>query len=414
MASDKALYKLMVLGDRDVGKTALVIQLCLQHFVETHVPTIEDSYRKQVEIDGQPCMLQVLDTGDLEMLGSRLALFLCSIGAVAAGHLSRTNKEYGLSIPQDQHKTSAARFYASAVNQLYLDIDSDNAGSDATLGACLLLCVYEISYTQERSWLGHLQGAAGLIDSRGGPRPGHYLTRLFSLLDISGLPFSGRAPSFKGAYWAGDITNGGEIVRWPYYDSRGAVADRTSALMTLITGLSDLRPGTSNSATATLQAQWDSCPAELPDMSNDWRVLTIPTLSESASLENEAFSRTRLCFYGCKIYISQILRPDYALPSQDQELARAINEILEIAEKTPEGHGLETGLYWGLFMAGVAIFNDVGKEKFIRRKMSVDTEGIFRADRPLAVLEKLWAMQHKHNRQFDWRGWLELRPFVLF
>jgi GTPase SAR1 family protein len=35
------LYKLVVLGDGGVGKTALTIQLCLQHFVETvsHVPT---------------------------------------------------------------------------------------------------------------------------------------------------------------------------------------------------------------------------------------------------------------------------------------------------------------------------------------------------------------------------------------
>jgi GTPase SAR1 family protein len=29
------LYKLVVLGDGGVGKTALTIQLCLQHFVET-------------------------------------------------------------------------------------------------------------------------------------------------------------------------------------------------------------------------------------------------------------------------------------------------------------------------------------------------------------------------------------------
>ena len=30
-----ALYKLVVLGDGGVGKTALTIQLCLQHFIET-------------------------------------------------------------------------------------------------------------------------------------------------------------------------------------------------------------------------------------------------------------------------------------------------------------------------------------------------------------------------------------------
>ncbi|KAF2157917.1 hypothetical protein K461DRAFT_212176, partial [Myriangium duriaei CBS 260.36] len=60
------LHKLVVLGDGGVGKTALTIQLCLNHFVETYDPTIEDSYRKQVQIDGQSCMLEVLDTAGQE------------------------------------------------------------------------------------------------------------------------------------------------------------------------------------------------------------------------------------------------------------------------------------------------------------------------------------------------------------
>jgi GTPase KRas len=41
-------------------------QLCLNHFVETYDPTIEDSYRKQVQIDNQSCMLEVLDTAGQE------------------------------------------------------------------------------------------------------------------------------------------------------------------------------------------------------------------------------------------------------------------------------------------------------------------------------------------------------------
>jgi GTPase KRas len=41
-------------------------QLCLNHFVETYDPTIEDSYRKQVVIDTQSCMLEVLDTAGQE------------------------------------------------------------------------------------------------------------------------------------------------------------------------------------------------------------------------------------------------------------------------------------------------------------------------------------------------------------
>lgn len=66
MTTKMTLYKLVVLGDGGVGKTALTIQLCLNHFVETYDPTIEDSYRKQVQIDGQSCMLEVLDTAGQE------------------------------------------------------------------------------------------------------------------------------------------------------------------------------------------------------------------------------------------------------------------------------------------------------------------------------------------------------------
>ncbi|KAB8346170.1 hypothetical protein FH972_023215 [Carpinus fangiana] len=66
MSSKMTLYKLVVLGDGGVGKTALTIQLCLNHFVETYDPTIEDSYRKQVVIDKQSCMLEVLDTAGQE------------------------------------------------------------------------------------------------------------------------------------------------------------------------------------------------------------------------------------------------------------------------------------------------------------------------------------------------------------
>ncbi|GBC13065.2 small G-protein Ras2 [Rhizophagus irregularis DAOM 181602=DAOM 197198] len=58
------LYKLVVLGDGGVGKCALTIQLCLNHF--TYDPTIEDSYRKQVIIDDEPCVLEVLDTAGQE------------------------------------------------------------------------------------------------------------------------------------------------------------------------------------------------------------------------------------------------------------------------------------------------------------------------------------------------------------
>merc|ERR1712065_91285 len=53
---------------RCVGKSALTVQFVQGLFVEKYDPTIEDSYRKQVEIDGETCMLEILDTAGQEEL----------------------------------------------------------------------------------------------------------------------------------------------------------------------------------------------------------------------------------------------------------------------------------------------------------------------------------------------------------
>lgn len=55
-------YKIVVLGSGGVGKSALTVQFVQGIFVEKYDPTIEDSYRKQVEVEGQQCMLEILDT----------------------------------------------------------------------------------------------------------------------------------------------------------------------------------------------------------------------------------------------------------------------------------------------------------------------------------------------------------------
>jgi len=60
--------KLCCLGDGGVGKTSITIQLCSNHFVEMYDPTIEDSYRKQMVIDEEACMLEILDTAGQEEL----------------------------------------------------------------------------------------------------------------------------------------------------------------------------------------------------------------------------------------------------------------------------------------------------------------------------------------------------------
>jgi GTPase KRas protein len=53
-------------GDGGVGKSALTIQFTQNHFISDYDPTIENSYRKQVNVDGETCMLDILDTAGQE------------------------------------------------------------------------------------------------------------------------------------------------------------------------------------------------------------------------------------------------------------------------------------------------------------------------------------------------------------
>ena len=45
-------YKIVIVGEGGVGKSALTIQFLQNEFLEDYDPTIDDNYRKQVVIDG--------------------------------------------------------------------------------------------------------------------------------------------------------------------------------------------------------------------------------------------------------------------------------------------------------------------------------------------------------------------------
>jgi len=59
-------YKVVVLGDGGVGKSALTIQFVQNAFLEEYDPTIEDSYTKQILVDDEFVMVDVLDTAGQE------------------------------------------------------------------------------------------------------------------------------------------------------------------------------------------------------------------------------------------------------------------------------------------------------------------------------------------------------------
>ncbi len=59
-------YKIVVVGGGGVCKSALTIQFIQNHFIQEYDPTIEDSYRKQCCIDGETCLMDILDTAGQE------------------------------------------------------------------------------------------------------------------------------------------------------------------------------------------------------------------------------------------------------------------------------------------------------------------------------------------------------------
>lgn len=59
-----ALYKLILVGASQVGKSSLVNMFVRNVFLNEcdYVPTLEDSYRKIVSVEGENCFLDIMDT----------------------------------------------------------------------------------------------------------------------------------------------------------------------------------------------------------------------------------------------------------------------------------------------------------------------------------------------------------------
>jgi len=64
--TDSRPYNIVVIGNGGVGKTALTVQFVQDKFIKDYDPTIENSYRKQVMVDGQVAVLNIWDTAGQE------------------------------------------------------------------------------------------------------------------------------------------------------------------------------------------------------------------------------------------------------------------------------------------------------------------------------------------------------------
>ncbi|KAF2433525.1 ras-related protein RSR1 [Tothia fuscella] len=69
-------YNIVVLGSGGVGKSCLTAQFVQNIWIESYDPTIEDSYRKPLEVDGRQIVLEILDTAGTEQFTAMRELYM--------------------------------------------------------------------------------------------------------------------------------------------------------------------------------------------------------------------------------------------------------------------------------------------------------------------------------------------------
>merc|ERR1712080_647668 len=76
-------YRIVVLGDGGVGKSALTLQYVQHNFIDYHDPTIEDAYQQKTDKDQEPCLIDILDTaGQVEFTAMREQYMRCGEGFI--------------------------------------------------------------------------------------------------------------------------------------------------------------------------------------------------------------------------------------------------------------------------------------------------------------------------------------------
>lgn len=76
MTPSRLEYNIVVLGAGGVGKSCITTQFVQNIWIEAYDPTIEDSYRKIVEVDGKSCILEILDTAGTEQFLSMREIYM--------------------------------------------------------------------------------------------------------------------------------------------------------------------------------------------------------------------------------------------------------------------------------------------------------------------------------------------------
>jgi GTPase KRas protein len=95
--------KLVILGVGGVGKTAVTIQFLENHFIESYDPTIEDYYRKQINLDNKSYFVDILDTaGQEEYSAMRNFYYKSGNGFIIVYDITNRKSFYEVSEIRDQ------------------------------------------------------------------------------------------------------------------------------------------------------------------------------------------------------------------------------------------------------------------------------------------------------------------------
>jgi len=69
-------FNAVILGAGGVGKSALTVRFMKDEFVENYDPTIQEEYRRTIDVDGQLTLLEVLDTAGAEQFTSLKDIYI--------------------------------------------------------------------------------------------------------------------------------------------------------------------------------------------------------------------------------------------------------------------------------------------------------------------------------------------------
>ncbi|KAH6659081.1 fungal-specific transcription factor domain-containing protein [Truncatella angustata] len=339
-----------------------------------------------------------------------------AVNALAAGDLQRR---------QPGHNERYYEFYGQAVNKLNAAISNPkDTASVATLISVLLLAFCEISSSNSSAWLSHIKGARDLLLLRGGPSKNPVLARLFSIIDVGSSFFLGQKTLLPLDYIDDNLVMNvsntpGEY--WPCWDTTGTSTARFNQRLRIVASLSSLQLSVKRSTNlASREAAMAEARGVLEDIIDHWSapVFQRPQLhrlyiSSGDQIDIEDSAAKSACIlaliditiplieHGCRFNLNeQYLVSPIAV-------AHHVDTILAASSMLTEQYCL-AGLPWPLFMAGVHVFRDDGREMAILQTLKSISSSIFHpCEGAIRLLQVLWERQRADGIKLCWRKVLD-------